>query len=861
VILGRNAEVCEVTAALAEPGLVVLAGGPGSGKSAVAWAALRASGRQALAGGGLATLRRVPGVALSRAVRCRLPADDPALAAEAVRARLGSGVLLLDDVHWADRLTLDVLPELARRCRVVATLRTPSPLTVPALDQLRRAATCWLDLGPLATDAAAELARRVWAERGTAPDEAGLPALLDRAGGNPLAVRLLAAGGPPEAGAVHTVAAMLAELPQPERTALAALGLLGRPATPALLGPGVPGLRAAGLLAPADGDRVAATERFVAEVAAGVLPPGQRRELHRRLAGLLADDAEAAAHLVAAGEHRAAADRAARAGRAAGTVGARAELLLLAAAHDPALRLAAAEAAAEAGLDGEVVRLLSGPGPPRPPGDTTATDGAAPAGGRSEADGTTPAGGTPEASGSTGVSGAAVPEVVLLAGALTRCGEPAAAGRLLREVAPRVPAELREAHAAATVSAALGEDPEVACALAEYAGAAGQDAGPRLVAAYGLALLAAGRSGWEPALRRALAASAGAAAGEWPVAAALVAGLREACRTAEAAAVAGEYAERCAAQAAYSWEIRFRAAALWAALQLHGVADPVVRQAGALLDRAGPADARGLLAATVGLANADTGMTAAARGALAETPSRLGSWVAAEAAWLAGHPAEAVGLAAALAPGLTPGQVPGRTAGQVPGQTAARAGDLAADLAAITAAWAAADLAAGHPGRGAGSDGALVTPPAAFPGAVRQVLATALQAWSAGDLAGAARAWSGAMVREQVRCLLAAGTRDGLLEAERLAGDAGLTMLLGRVRRGLRRHGVVRRPDESPATGLSPREYEVLRLVGRGLPTHRIGELLGISRHTAEGYIKQAMGKLGARTRTEAAVRAAGLER
>src|SRR5262249_43624059 len=154
-----------------------------------------------------------------------------------------------------------------------------------------------------------------------------------------------------------------------------------------------------------------------------------------------------------------------------------------------------------------------------------------------------------------------------------------------------------------------------------------------------------------------------------------------------------------------------------------------------------------------------------------------------------------------------------------------------------------------------------VAPPAALAGATRQALAAAVTAWAAGDLTAAARAREGAMVRERGRCLLAAGSTQALLEAERRAESAGLTLLLGRVRRALRVHGVLRRPAGSPVTGLSPREYEVLRLVGRGLPTHRIAELLGISRHTAEGYIKQAMGKLGARTRTEAAVRAAGLRR
>src|SRR5262249_40493461 len=185
VIVGRDAEVAEVAAALTRAGLVVWAGGPGAGKSTVAGAALAVAGRAVLAGGGLATLRQVPGLALSRAVRVRLPTDDPALAAEAVRARLGPAVLLLDDVHWADRLTLEVLPELARRCRVLTTLRTPAPLSTAALDRLRRAATCWLDLGPLAADAAAALARAVWAERGIEADEAALPRPLNPAARTP----------------------------------------------------------------------------------------------------------------------------------------------------------------------------------------------------------------------------------------------------------------------------------------------------------------------------------------------------------------------------------------------------------------------------------------------------------------------------------------------------------------------------------------------------------------------------------------------------------------------------------------------------------------------------------------------------
>jgi DNA-binding CsgD family transcriptional regulator len=119
-----------------------------------------------------------------------------------------------------------------------------------------------------------------------------------------------------------------------------------------------------------------------------------------------------------------------------------------------------------------------------------------------------------------------------------------------------------------------------------------------------------------------------------------------------------------------------------------------------------------------------------------------------------------------------------------------------------------------------------------------------------------------------VRCLLgvAAFADDphqavaALLTAEELAERAGLVVLLGRVRRGLRRHAV-RRDVRGPRTGdaLTDREQEVLRLVAAGEPTRRIAGQLGISRETVETHVRAGMRKLGARTRTEAAVRAMAL--
>ena len=93
-----------------------------------------------------------------------------------------------------------------------------------------------------------------------------------------------------------------------------------------------------------------------------------------------------------------------------------------------------------------------------------------------------------------------------------------------------------------------------------------------------------------------------------------------------------------------------------------------------------------------------------------------------------------------------------------------------------------------------------------------------------------------------------------LLQAEHLADTAGLVVLAGRARRGLRRHHV-HRDTRSPRSGdrLTRRETDVLRLVAAGEPTRRIAGQLGISAETVDTHIRAGMRKLGARTRTEAA--------
>jgi DNA-binding CsgD family transcriptional regulator len=784
-------------ALLAAPALVVVTGAPGSGRSTVLERLAADFRGPVFAGGGLAMLQDVPAFALSRAVWVRLPAHDPALLAEAVRSRVRAGLLVVDDLQWADAATVTAVAALAAHCRVVVALRTPHRLPAEAVEALRAAAAGWLAVPPLDPGAAADLARR------TAPGlgAAAVDEVVRRAGGVPLAVSALArhaAAGrsapSPDADTdqvAYAVATALADLTRPARTAMAALGLLGRPADDAVLGAGAAELIEAGLVSGVTD--LTPVSPYVAEVAAGMLDDPARRALHRRLAEVV-PAREAARHLAAAGDDEAAYAHAVSAAAAAPTAGERAELLLLAcalpgAAPDPSTRVDAARAALAAGRPRAAATVL-----------TT----------------TTPLG---------------VDAAVLRAEALLQLGDPAGAAAAAAPVPDGVDPVLRAARDRVLLLVRLADDPAGAARAAARLPDPPEHPGLRAAVA---AVRAATRvAGWEYGLASA-AAAAGAAgdalSARWS-AWLLVETLAADGRLDEAAATAAGAAAACADDLAYSWQTRFLAAGLWCvALRGGAGADDVVRRAGDLTDRTAPALARAYAVAAAGLVEADGGLLAPARARLSAAPAAPGAaalldWVAREAAWLDGQPDRAAAPAAASGTPLVDG------------------------LRHITARWAAFD---------AGS-------PAAFEaGSPLPAVAATLTAWSGdGPFDRAAAAWHDLAVREEVRCLLAAGLHESdparavppLLEAERIAEEAGLVVLLGRARRALRRHAV-RRDNRGPRSGdaLTERERDVLRLVAQGEPTRRIAGQLGISAETVETHIRAGMRKLGARTRTAAAV-------
>jgi DNA-binding CsgD family transcriptional regulator len=780
--------VAAAAMALREPGLVVIAGAPGTGRSTLL-RRLQDSFRGTVhAGGGLAMLRGVAALPLARAVRVRLPVHDPALLAEAVRSRVRHGLLLIDDLQWADPLTIAALPAIAAHCRVAVSLRLPHRLPGDAEQILRAAATTWLSAPPLTAAVAETLVRQI----APAASPATVADIVRRAGGVPLALTALARraaarrDGAPDrdgdsdgSGLAYAVAAALADLGRPARTAMAALGLLGRPAPAAMLGEGVAELAAAGLVDLGGGTTATPVSPYVAEIAAGLLDRGERAALHRRLAAVV-PPREAARHLAAAGAAGEAYTVAVDAAATTASSGERAELLLLACelpgvTASGEVRLAAAKAALVAGRPQACLRVLGDARTPLP------------------------------------VDPAAGPAAAVLRGeALLQTGAAAAARAAVADVPDDAVADVIGSRDRLRLLGLLGGAPDNAEADAG-AGIAAEQARIRA------------RHGEEPAhlgLRAALAAvRAATRAPGWEYA------------LASAAAAAGTAGNACAADLAYSWQTRFLAAQLWCTALRGADLDQVHSQAGDLTDRTLPAIARGYAAAAVGLTEADGGLLASARSRLAEAgrgpAAAVVDWVAREAAWLDGQPE-----LAATAPG--------------PG-----AGPLLDGLRLITAHWAAHDT--GGPARGDDPD--LPLP----------VVRDTVSAWATRDadgFAAVAGQWHDVARREEVRALLAAGLLDehadravpALLQAEKLAEEAGLVVLLGRTRRALRRHAV-RRDTRGRRAGdeLTDRERDVLRLVAKGEPTRRIAGQLGISRETVETHIRAGMRKLGARTRTEAA--------
>lgn len=273
-------------------------------------------------------------------------------------------ILVIEDVHWIDQATIDVLTVIGRRAvelpvLLVLTLRPgeldPDDWLRGAIDAMRRSTTLHLELAPLSHAAVARLAG----------DQ--VERTYDLSRGNPFFVTELLAHG-------HD--------PPPPSLANAVLGRVGRlePATRRLLElicvvPGRVAIEVLDLLEPswdplaeqAERRRILHIDRrsvrFLHELTRvairSSLPWGRRRQLHGRILDALlelgADPADVVHHAEAAGRSELAAQYALLAGRQAAASGAHREALahLRRAADGGQDRLSAAE---QASLHEELAR-------------------------------------------------------------------------------------------------------------------------------------------------------------------------------------------------------------------------------------------------------------------------------------------------------------------------------------------------------------------------------------------------------------------------------------------------------------------------------------------------------------------------
>jgi hypothetical protein len=289
-----------------------------------------------------------------------------------VRRMADSGpvVIAVDDLQWLDASTAEVLAYLARRVAgapvvLLATTRNSPGQPLPAgLDQaVGPERVHYLPLGPLSRP---ELYEVVRSSTGLTVAWPELLRLHEASGGNPLtAIEIaralhrsgtrLAAGEslPVPASIAALVAARISALPEGARTALLVASALAHPtvgvirAAMSAAGEHVPE-SGAGLLDSAedlglvhirDGAVRFAHPIFSSEIYSSA-SPGRRREVHRLLAGIVADDEERAWHMALAvpGPDRqvaAALEQAARAAGARGAVPSAARLWELAGRRTP----------------------------------------------------------------------------------------------------------------------------------------------------------------------------------------------------------------------------------------------------------------------------------------------------------------------------------------------------------------------------------------------------------------------------------------------------------------------------------------------------------------------------------------------
>lgn len=143
-----------------------------------------------------------------------------------------------------------------------------------------------------------------------------------------------------------------------------------------------------------------------------------------------------------------------------------------------------------------------------------------------------------------------------------------------------------------------------------------------------------------------------------------------------------------------------------------------------------------------------------------------------------------------------------------------------------------------------------------------QRLALPYQLQFNGDWRAAAAMWAAHPAPYEQALALLEGDEDARAEALSILTELGADATLERVRKDMRQRGVrsiprgPRAATRANAAGLTPRQMDVLQLLDRGLSNGEIAEALGVSTKTVDHHVSAVLEKLDASTRGEAAARA-----
>lgn len=300
MFVGRDSELHRITTALAEGLPVVVSGRPGVGKSALAERAARTAGEVRIIRG-VRGSQRTSLAAFADLLRRHPQASTRSVSAAVMRAVSGA-VLVVEDLHWIDDASLEVLAALIGHVPMVGTTRGPTPGVLTRSGDLVE-----VELHPLSPLDARSMVTATHPDL----DPSLADALLEIAAGNPALLRdlprLEARRVTPQAAvtAASVLASRVDALGPDDRRVLDLLVLLDRPIRAELLSgdeqTAVGRLVDRGLVLDVD-DRYVVPTDLLRDAFASGMGVQRRRVVHSWLAQRLDDPVEVVWHLACAGD-------------------------------------------------------------------------------------------------------------------------------------------------------------------------------------------------------------------------------------------------------------------------------------------------------------------------------------------------------------------------------------------------------------------------------------------------------------------------------------------------------------------------------------------------------------------------------